>query len=40
VATWAFVATTVIGGIGSTYLLRRLGVLGYGPHLGGALPQS
>ena len=31
-------ATTVIGGIGATYLLRRLGVFGYGPHLGGALP--
>jgi hypothetical protein len=32
------VATTVIGGIGATYLLRRLSVLGVGPDIGGALP--
>jgi hypothetical protein len=32
------VVAAVMGGVGTLYLLRRLGVLGYGPDVAGALP--
>jgi hypothetical protein len=38
VATWLFIAGSVVAAVGALYLVRQLGVLGYGPHIPGALP--